>query len=257
MPTHDDESHDLTQPPTHGLVFTKSQMRRVDAYAIEELGIPGILLMEHAALALRHAAGRLVPRSRPVVILAGPGNNGGDGFALARLLHLDTPRRAVECVLLAGNDSSGDAAINLQVLRRLAKQATGSLRLVEHLPEAPNEPGLIVDAMFGSGLTRALSGRFAEAVEWVAARRAEGWSVLAVDVPSGMDADSGQPVGSEDGTASPTIRADETVTLGGMKTGLRQPHSAEWAGKVTVGDIGVPRWVLERFGERIESNDQG
>ncbi len=255
MPTHEEKNRDFTQPPARGLVFTKSQMRRVDAYAIEELGIPGILLMEHAALALRHAAGRLVPRSRPVVILAGPGNNGGDGFALARLLHINSPRRDIECVLIAGSDYSGDAATNLQALRGLAEHATGSLRLVEHLPEVPNEPGLIVDAMFGSGLTRALTSRFAEAVEWVAARRVEGWSVLAVDVPSGMDADSGQPVGSEDGTASPTIRADETVTLGGMKTGLRQPHSAEWAGKVTVGDIGVPRWLLERFGEPIEPTD--
>jgi NAD(P)H-hydrate epimerase len=256
MPTHDEENGISEDSPARGLVFSIERMRRVDAYAIKELGIPGVLLMEHAAIALRERSDRLAGRAAPVIVLAGPGNNGGDGLALARLLHIADPERSIRCVLLGGDDLSGDARTNLGALRRLSEHSE-TLSVDEQLPPAPTGPGLVVDAMFGSGLSRPLRGVFAEAVRWCVERQTAGWKVLAVDVPSGLNADTGRPVEGDDTTASPIIRADETVTLGGMKVGLRNASCSEWAGKVTVGEIGVPRWVLERFGEPIEGTDQG
>jgi NAD(P)H-hydrate epimerase len=112
---------------------------------------------------------------------------------------------------------------------------------------------LVVDAMFGSGLTRPLEGVFADAVEWINRERASGCDVLSVDVPSGLDCDTGLPVGGE----SPAVRADHTLTLGGVKRGMLLAASREWTGSVSVGDLGLPRWLLERFGEAIEEVDQG
>lgn len=261
MPTHNQHTQANGDPPDRGLAFTVEQMRRVDASCIEELGLPGIVLMEDAAMALRRELSRWSERAYPVVILVGPGNNGGDGLALARLLHLEQPERSIRCVLLGGNDLSGDAGVNLRVLRGLVEQSGDALSICEELPAAwPDEPfdsGIVVDAMFGSGLSRPLENRFAAAVKWAAAQRARGSRVLAIDVPSGMNADRGQPVRGDDGSVSPVIEADLTVTLGGMKVGLLTPESAAWAGEVRIGDIGAPRWVLERYGKPIDQNAQG
>lgn len=257
MPTHKPNTPSGERSPARGLVFSIEQMRRVDAFAIEELRIPGLLLMEHAAIGLRDQVLRMADALAPVVILVGPGNNAGDGLAVARLLHVDHPRRSIACVLLGGDDLKGDAGTNLRTLRRLTERSSGVLTFRDEPPHDLKQPGLIIDAMFGSGLSRPLEGRFAGAVEWTADHRKAGWTVLAVDVPSGLNADTGKLVQGEDGNASPTIRADHTVTLGGMKTGLTKSASAEWTGKVSVGDIGMPRWVLERYGRPIEQHAQG
>jgi len=259
MPTHSQHNQAGGTPLAAGLSFTVEQMRRVDAYCIEQLGLPGIVLMEHAAIALRREL-REWPE-RPVIVLVGPGNNGGDGLALARLLHLEQPARSICCVLLGGKELGGDAGVNLRVLRRLAEHGSDALSIREELPgEWPDHPadsGIVVDAMFGSGLSRPLESRFAAAVKWIAEQRKKGSRVLAVDVPSGMDADTGQPVRGDDGSVSPIVEADLTVTLGGMKVGLLKAESSAWSGEVRIGDIGAPRWVLERYGQPIEQNAQG
>jgi len=239
--------------PAKGLVFSVEQMRRVDAFAIDELGLPGLILMEHASIALRVACGELAPPDAPACVLVGPGNNGGDGLALARLLHTASPRRDITCVLLAPGRTSSDGATNLRVLEAMLDGSDGHLRIEDELPDQLPEGSLVVDAMFGSGLDRPLAGRFEEAVRWTEAQHARGCFVLAADVPSGLDADTGEPVQSHAGRDSPTVRANRTVTLGGVKRGFLQDGSRVWAGEVCVGDIGVPRWVLERFGEPIGS----
>lgn len=237
--------------PAKGLVFSVEQMRRVDAFAIDELGLPGLILMEHASIALRVACGELAPTDAPACVLVGPGNNGGDGLALARLLHTENPARSIRCVLLAPGKSSNDGAANLRVLESLRNHSDGCLRIAADLPDQLDDDSLVIDAMFGSGLDRPLEGRFEEAVRWTEAQHARGCRVLAVDVPSGLDADTGEPVQDGAGRDSPTVRADRTVTLGGVKRGLLRECSRARAGEVSVGDIGVPRWVLERFGEPI------
>jgi len=143
MPTHNQHKRS-----GDGLAFTVEQMRSVDAFCIEELGLPGIVLMEHAAIALQRELQDWP--ERPVIVLVGPGNNGGDGLALARLLHLQQPERSIGCVLLGGNDLSGDAGVNLRVVRGLVEQSGDALSICEELPAAwPDEPfdsGIVVDA---------------------------------------------------------------------------------------------------------------
>lgn len=243
--------------PAKGLVFSVEQMRRVDAVAIEELGLPGLILMEHASLALREACRELATEDAPVCVLVGPGNNGGDGLALARLLHTENSARSIRSVLLAPGKSSGDAGTNLRVLDSLRDRSDGRVRIEEDLPDRLDEGSLVVDAMFGSGLDRPLEGRFEEAVRWTETQHARGCRVLAVDVPSGLNADTGEPVKGGAGRDSATVRADRTVTLGGVKRGLANDVSRVWTGEVSVGDIGVARWVLEKFGEADEVGDQG
>lgn len=243
--------------PARGLVFAVAQMRRVDAFVIDELGLPGPILMEHAAMSLRQAARELIGEQSPVCVLVGPGNNGGDGLALARLLHVDQPERSIACVLLAPGKASNDGAVNLRVLESLRDRSNGHLRITADLPDRLDDGSLVVDAMFGSGLDRPLSDRFAEAVRWVDAQRERSCRVLTVDVPSGLNADTGEPVTGDNGSGSPAVRADLTVTLGGVKRGLLRYACRAWTGEISVGDIGVPRWVLERFGESIGDRGHG
>ncbi|MFU8830025.1 MAG: NAD(P)H-hydrate epimerase, partial [Phycisphaerales bacterium] len=171
----------------------------------------------------------------------------------ARLLHAADPHRQISAIVLAEPKKTSDAGVNLAALRAMAKESPGWLSITTELTDKTPSASLIVDAMFGSGLTRPLEGAFADAVEWISRERATGCSVLAVDVPSGLDCDTGLPVGGE----SPTVRADHTLTLGGVKRGILLAASSEWTGSVSAGDLGLPRWLLERFGEAIEEVDQG
>lgn len=249
--------HFEERSPARGLCFTGEQMRAVDAFAIEQLGIPGLVLMEHAAITLRARALELIADADPVIVFIGPGNNGGDGSALARLLHAADPHRQISAIVLAEPKKTSDAGVNLAALRAMAKKSPGWLSIATELTDKTPPASLVVDAMFGSGLTRPLEGAFADAVEWIARQRASGCMVLAVDVPSGLDCDTGLPVGAESDNPSPAVRADHTLTLGGVKRGILLAASSEWTGSVSVGDLGLPRWLLERCGEAIEEVDQG
>lgn len=197
--------------------------------------------MENAAIGLLPAARQMLGKDeRTVVIVCGPGNNGGDGLALAR--HLLNDRVSVRVVTLAEPETlRGDAAVNMQIIQRLAK--TDHALKVGSLEQAlDNAPTLIVDAMFGTGLGRPISGHAAEAVRWIADQRARGSRVLAIDVPSGLDAQTGQPLGST------CVRADATVTLAGIKPGLTRLESQAFVGDLSVATIGVPESLLSRFG---------
>ncbi|MEC9373496.1 MAG: NAD(P)H-hydrate epimerase, partial [Planctomycetota bacterium] len=183
-----------------------------------------------------------------VVIACGPGNNGGDGFALARRL----ANEGREIVVLRGVDAGkykGDAATNLRIIEAMGIPIVGLREgdVAGSLDEAMGRvrrPTLLVDALFGTGLDRALRAPFDALVRAMNAWREgdAGRRVLAVDTPSGLDADSGEAL------SDACIRADRTVTLGGYKTGLLAPGAARWAGEVSVGDIGAPLDVLRRLG---------
>ena len=221
--------------------------RALDRLATERYGIPTLLLMERAALGLEvvalemlrsHGAsetrgGRKAGGAAPltseqvspaVVILCGPGSNGGDGFALGRLLrHRGLAARAH---IVPGAGASGDAAVNRGIFQRLGGA------VVEGSASEEPAPALVVDALFGTGLSRPIEGPAAELVRWANTARAAGARTLAVDIPSGIDATTGEPLG-------PAIEADTTVTLAGAKPGLLTPAGRDRCGRIVVAPIGV------------------
>jgi NAD(P)H-hydrate epimerase len=170
-----------------------------------------------------------------ILILCGGGNNGGDGLAAARHLH---NRGAQVTIALATDPASykGDALINWRIV-----QAMG-LPVASAQPPLIERPGalLIIDAIFGTGLDRQPRDPFppiANAVERT------GLPVLAVDVPSGLDCDTGKPLGA-------CIRATRTVTFVAEKAGFSQPEARHWLGGVVVGDIGCPAELIEEVATR-------
>lgn len=249
-------------------------MRAYDQQAIETFHVPGIVLMENAgrgaadvlselcearprtleALArastfpVRHVRQPGQPASYPlearVVVVAGTGNNGGDGFVVAR--HLLARGAHVE-VWLAGSAEkvTGEARVNLDAYVDLGgtfeELPTGAPH--DALALALGRADFVVDALFGTGLDREVTGHLAEVIG--AINRAP-CGVIALDVPSGLDADSGAPLGV-------AVRADHTVTFGHLKIGLLTPDGARLAGRVHVVDLGVPdRAILGRVGHVAE-----
>jgi NAD(P)H-hydrate epimerase len=212
-------------------VVTTAEMRELDRLTIEVHGTPGHVLMERAGAGAAHVFWDRFPgvRTRPVVV-AGKGNNGGDGFVVAR--HLG--RRGVRCdvVLLArAEDLRGDAARNLRAFVR------GRGRLVE-APGAAAVPAVraalgrsrvVIDAIFGTGLNAPVDGPIAEVIALV---NASGLPVFAVDMPSGLDGDSGQPLGV-------AVQAEVTATFGFPKLGQVLYPGAGYVGTLGVVDIGI------------------
>lgn len=243
-------------------LLTPEAVRQLDALAIERYGMASAALMESASRAVADAALELVgalPAPR-VLILCGPGNNGGDGLAAARLLH--NAGCAVACVRLPGTrESSPDHARELRTARAMG------LRVLEIDPAcAPEQaravfrdvvpmvgaPALIIDAVFGTGLSREVEGHAAAvlgAVNELADEHA--CPVLAVDVPSGLDASTGEPrLRTAEGLSA--VRADVTVTFVGLKPGLCALGAQGFVGEVVVADLGVPRELIRELGQRIE-----
>lgn len=219
------------------LVFTREAVRRIDAEAIEQYGIAGLDLMENAARgATEVACSMLADGGGPahVLVACGRGNNGGDGWAMARMLleqgHLP------HVVHLGAPASGSDAGINMDRAHevQVPSVAYQQGRDLHRLPE----PGLIIDALFGTGLDRELEGPVLELVKHINDLTAP---ILAIDLPSGLDADTGQPRGE-------AVQATATVTFVGRKLGFTAPGAAAWTGEVHVIDIGVPGILLEKHG---------
>jgi hydroxyethylthiazole kinase-like uncharacterized protein yjeF len=209
-------------------VLTAAQMREVDRQTIE-MGIPGIVLMENAAhRVVEFLAEHCAPLSEQrIVVLCGKGNNGGDGLAVARQLFTRFHPRALHVVLLAApEDLRGDAAANYQML-----QVCGCPVLPEIPPEARNAT-LLVDALLGTGVAGAASGRMLDAI-----REINGGfplaRVMAVDIPSGMMADTGESAGE-------FARANYTVTFTAPKPAHVLPPNCDHVGELVVGAIGSP-----------------
>jgi hydroxyethylthiazole kinase-like uncharacterized protein yjeF len=212
-------------------LLSSRQMKEADRYTIEILFVPEIILMEHAALGVveamsfRYGAG--LPNTRGV-ILAGPGNNGGDALAVARILsHRGCTKISV--VLLANKaELSPLAATQLKMLGQRsvpwAKELNSDL-----IPSCD----WVIDGIFGTGLSRAPEGAILEAMENVN-RNARGKWVVAIDIPSGLLSDTGNPIGC-------AIRASETVTLGFYKRGLVTGQAADYVGKISLAQIQIPR----------------
>jgi len=217
-------------------VFDRESSRAVDRAAVEQYGMPGIVLMENAARALAASAlDMLGGESSRVLIVCGGGNNGGDGYALARHLH-NAGADVTLCAVGEPKDGS-DAAVNAGICG-----AMGLPRLGPDDLHAAVNADLLVDALFGTGLDRAIEGPAADLVDWM---NTHGAPTLAVDTPSGLDCDTGRPY-------QPCIRAARTVSFLGWKQGFLAEGAEEFTGAVDVGDIGCPRELLQRFGRPLQ-----
>jgi hydroxyethylthiazole kinase-like uncharacterized protein yjeF len=228
------------------VAMTSEQMRAYDRHAILQCGVPGLVLMENAGRgAAERIAERMANATGPAVIVCGKGQNGGDGFVVAR--HLEARGLATDVFLLGKrSEVTGDAKTNLGALDGLGVEVTeleGDLGAFE---EALERASLVVDALFGTGLTRPLEGLAAEVVSRVnLALR----PVLALDVPSGIDATTGAALGV-------AVRAAATLTFAHPKTGLLQGDGVRHAGQVEVVPLGLPdAAVLDAVGFTAEAID--
>lgn len=223
-------------------VLDARQMRAADAAAIRS-GVPSRTLMENAASALAGETLRAFPEARRVVVVCGPGNNGGDGFACARLLAESGVDVALYC-LAESSSYRGDPAANLERAQAsgleavsLASRSGSPFRLFE---DDLRLADVVVDALFGTGLSRGLTGRAARAV---VAIEAAGRPVVAADLPSGLSADAGEVLGV-------VVRAAVTVAFGAAKYCHVLPPARALCGRVVVRDIGISRRLLERARSR-------
>ena len=238
----------MSERPGSSFVFTREAVREVDRRAIEDYGMCGLVLMENAALGLLwRLNGVLHGRfggvaGRRVLMVAGGGNNGGDVFAVAR--HLHNQRVDVNVVAVRAFDAySGDAGANLAVLRKMGVDVVeGGDDPVGVLDGLGGGYDLVVDGLFGTGLSSEVRGAARGVIEWM---NGCGVPIVAVDVPSGLDCDTGEPLGV-------AVRAERTVTFVGLKRGFTLT-SCEYTGEVDVVGIGVPRALVEALGEWIDS----
>jgi NAD(P)H-hydrate epimerase len=227
-------------------VVNADQMREADRRTIEEIGVPSAVLMENAGrqvVSAMEAAFDGLPDAR-VAVLAGRGNNGGDGFVVARVLAQAGIDVQVYVIGPAG-DIRGDARLNLDILGRLGLDVIEVLTSQDwelHGAEVLRRD-IIVDALFGTGLKTPLEGLAETIAQDVNASEVP---VVAVDLPSGLSADDPAPIG-------PVIEASITVTFGAPKLSLMLPPGEDAAGSVVVADIGIPRAVIEDLpGPRVE-----
>jgi len=226
-------------------ILTSAEMREIDRAAIEELGIPGIVLMENAGLRIVRALKARFPSvaCERIVIAAGKGNNGGDGFVIAR--HLFNSGARPEVLLLAAKDEvKGDAAVNLAVAIKMGipvtevRDTAAWKKVRVALPRA----SIVIDALFGTGLVKPLEGLYAAAVEDI---NKSGAFKLAVDIPSGLSADTFEEIG-------PSIAADLTVALAAPKVAHIFPPASDRVGELVIAPIGIPHALFEKPGLKLE-----
>ncbi len=217
-------------------LVTASESRQLDQLA-EQSGVPSIVLMENAALRLAEVVQQhfeLDPPKR-IVVVCGKGNNGGDGLALAR--HLHNIGFAVQAFLLADpNELKGDAAVNFRAATHLGVpvQPLPSAEHLHHLVEPLRHADLVVDALLGTGIAGEVRGIYADAISLLNEHAPR---ILAVDVPSGINSDTGEVCGI-------AVRADATVTLGAIKLGLMLFPAADYVGDLFVGSLGIPETLF-------------
>ena len=221
-------------PGDDSAVMTRDEVRAIDSWAINTLGIAGVVLMENAG---RSCAELIKDKLKDVAganvcIFCGTGNNGGDGYVIARYL---INRGIQVSVVICGdrNKIKGDARINLDILERMV----GPVELLNPADEDiagkierfSAGAGVIVDSLFGTGLRGQLSDEYGRLIESINACNSP---VLAVDIPSGLDCDAGEPL-------SEAVRAAWTVTFVAVKKGFLSAGAAQYTGEIFVASIGI------------------
>lgn len=228
--------------------LTRAQAREVDRIAIKELHIPGVVLMENAGRSVADVTLELLrDRNKGGVIgavadvLCGGGNNGGDGYVIARHLH-NAGVNVTAWACSNGASLTGDCAVNHTIAdRMLLVRPLLTAADLTHWPMTGRSPVVVVDALLGTGFSGPLRGHVASVIRRCNEVRQAGAAVVAVDLPSGLDCDTGRP--GEDGLA---IEADVTVTFMAEKAGFSSPQAGHFLGRVVVGSIGAPLWLLDR-----------
>jgi len=215
--------------------MSRDEVRRVDAWAIDQIGAPGVLLMENAGRScadlVRERLGGV--QNPKVCVFCGTGNNGGDGYVIAR--HLINAGMHVRVVLCGDRERvRGDARVNLDILERLGHAVErlhpGDQEMPARVRSVGGEADMLVDALFGTGLHGELKGEYQTLVEAI---NDLGRPVLAVDIPSGLDCDTGEPLVA-------AIRAVCTVTFVAVKRGFTaSPRASRYTGDLYVASIGV------------------
>jgi NAD(P)H-hydrate epimerase len=222
---------------TTEFLLSRAEVRELDRRAIEEYGVPGVVLMENAGRGAAEILLRLHVQGE-VVLCCGKGYNGGDGFVIAR--HLDNAGAAVRVLLFTAPDElRGDAAINHQIIARSGiplRVFAGETVDAEALHQELAKAGWVVDALFGTGLTGPVRAPLDGVIAAINSSPAR---VLAVDIPSGLECDTGEPLG-------PAVRAHHTVTFVAQKKGFANPAAQRWLGQVHVAGIGAPRALLAK-----------
>ncbi|HEY3392718.1 MAG TPA: NAD(P)H-hydrate epimerase [Lacipirellulaceae bacterium] len=245
----------------NSFTLTRDECRKLDHLATADYGIPSIVLMENAGRGCVDVLERL-GLNGSVAILCGKGNNAGDGFVIARHLEI----RGYECrviLLCPPGELRGDAATNFAILQKCGSRIIDLSQPIAGQPEvgaasrAADPPRLgrptseldnllnqhasgatwLIDAMLGTGAVGEPRSPFDAAIDWINRRHAN-TQVLAVDLPSGLDCDTGQP-------ATHTVRADHTCTFAAMKTGFAHPPANSVLGKIHVCDIGLPPRLID------------
>lgn len=226
-------------------VLTSKEMREIDRKTIEEIGIPGPVLMENAGIRITGAILKRFPRitEENVVIVAGKGNNGGDGFVVAR--HLFNLGARPNVLLLASKQElKGDAALNLGIAEKIGVEIAEVTKIEEWKKHRIGlfHASVIVDAIFGTGLLKPAEGLYATAIEDI--NKAPGFKV-AVDIPSGLSSDTHLLIG-------PAVKADLTVALAAPKIGHVLPPAEEYVGELVISDISIPPFLFEDESLKLE-----
>lgn len=223
-------------------IVTSAQMQALDRRAITEAGIPGKSLMEHAgrgvAASLEQTFGP--PGRKRVTILCGKGNNGGDGFVVARLLHRRQAKVLVLTLAPVSELSRDAAAMYRQWIRVAGKTSVRPYTSITQALPFLRESDIVIDALFGTGLSAEITGRYADAID---SMNQAGRPVVSVDLPSGLHADTGLALGR-------AVRASLTVTFGLPKLGLYVNDGIDHAGRVAIVDIGIPQSFIDEVESR-------
>jgi ADP-dependent NAD(P)H-hydrate dehydratase / NAD(P)H-hydrate epimerase len=220
-------------------IVSAEEMRWCDEATVKTYGVSGLLLMENAGRSVAEIIKQEYSplASKNILVVCGKGNNGGDGFVIARLLSNSGAR--ISIVLLASqSELKGDAKTNFKILERFAQYSSGQItihkyskRLLSTIPT----PDIVVDAVFGTGFTGSMRKSATELIEWINTQKAK---IVAVDIPSGIEGTTGV-------VENCAVHADITVTFGCLKSGLLCNDGRGLVGSVRVVDIGIPRMVTE------------
>jgi NAD(P)H-hydrate epimerase len=221
----------VTTTNNPSLCFSRDALHAIDRDAIEQFGIPGIVLMENAA---RGAAelihGKWNNREYPdFTIVCGGGNNGGDGYAVARHL-CNFGHRTI--ILQVTKPNTEDSMTNEMISRNM------DIPIHDWSANALRGTSMIIDAIFGTGLNRTVTGVYADAIKEI---NASNCTRIALDIPSGLDCDNGTPHGC-------CVEATETITFVGLKLGFREDTATQFTGNISVVDIGCPQCLLQTYG---------
>jgi|SRR3989338_867936 len=215
---------------------TRVEVRELDCRAIEEYGVPGVVLMENAGRAVAEEALKMLPThdTKRVAILCGKGNNGGDGFVATRHLHNHGVGVKVFLLCKAGEvASSPDAYTHLKIVQKMGlpiKETPSQEEVKEILPQLKGFD-LLIDALLGTGLTGEVREPYKTLVQGI---NATGTPILSVDTPSGLDCDGGHVLGA-------AVKATRTVTFILPKVGFFKDQGPAHVGELVVADIGIPR----------------